>query len=87
MDQRLVAHPVYSKFFPSIDARELAQFGAAQAADGSILHFDADIYAGLTGRDGVAPTAGNEYHDNVRDEGQPPLIMRRFFLSATDYHC
>ena len=49
MDQRMVAHVVYQKLFPALDAQELAQFGASQNADGSINHFDALFYAGITG--------------------------------------
>jgi non-lysosomal glucosylceramidase len=65
MDQRLVAHIVYLKLFPSLELQELAQFGAAQdPGDGSISHFDADFYAGITGTDGVAPLGGQEYNDN-----------------------
>ena len=64
MDQRMVAHIVYSKLFPSLDAQELAQFAASQNADGSINHFDADFYAGITGTDGVAPLGNSEYNDN-----------------------
>lgn len=65
MDQRIVAHILYHKLFPSLDMQELSQFAAGQNADGSITHFDAQIYAGITGTDGVAPLAPGEYNDNT----------------------
>ena len=65
MDQRMVAHIVYAKLFPSLDAQELAQFGSSQNADGSINHFDALLYAGITGTDGAAPLGNSEYNDNT----------------------
>jgi uncharacterized protein (DUF608 family) len=65
MDQRMVAHIVYAKLFPALDAQELAQFGASQNTDGSINHFDALFYAGITGVDGAAPLGNSEYNDNT----------------------
>lgn len=65
MDQRMVAHIVYAKLFPALDAQELAQFGASQNTDGSINHFDALFYAGITGVDGAAPLGESEYNDNT----------------------
>jgi len=65
MDQRIVAHIAYSKLFPSTDALELAQFSASQNADGSINHFDAHFFAGITGTDGAAPLGDSEYDDNT----------------------
>jgi non-lysosomal glucosylceramidase len=65
-DQRMVAHILYHKLFPSLDVQELAQFGASQSTvDGSINHFDADLYAGITGTDGIAPLGGQQYTDNT----------------------
>lgn len=65
MDQRMVAHIVYQKLFPALDAQELAQFAASQNPDGSINHFDAHFYAGITGTDGVAPLGNQQYTDNT----------------------
>lgn len=78
MDQRISAHPFYWKFFTATDTLELAQFGAAAGPDGSILHFDADLYAGVTGTDGVAILAGGEYHDNT---------MGWLYQLAKSYEC
>lgn len=65
-DQRMVAHILYHKLFPSLDSQELAQFSATQdPVDGSINHFDADLYAGIAGTDGASPLGGQEYNDNT----------------------
>jgi non-lysosomal glucosylceramidase len=64
-DQRMVAHIVYSKLFPTLDAQELQQFAATQDPSGYILHFDADFYAGIAGTDGVSPLEQGEYTDNT----------------------
>jgi len=65
MDQRIVAHILYHKLFPGLDMQELEQFAAVQNSDGSIDHFDAMFYAGITGTDGAAPLAPQEYNDNT----------------------
>ena len=61
----MVAHIVYAKLFPRLDVQELAQFGAAQDSTGYINHFDADLYAGITGTDGSSPLGGQQYTDNT----------------------
>jgi uncharacterized protein (DUF608 family) len=66
MDQRVVAHPFYFKFFTTQDSLELAQFGTAQNPGGAIDHFDASIYASITGvtNDSIV-CAMDEYEDNT----------------------
>ena len=65
MDQRMVAHIVYAKLFPALDDQELRQFGASQNSDGSINHFDANLYAAVTAADGSdAPLGDSQYNDN-----------------------
>ena len=67
MDQRMVAHILYHKLFPGLDGAELEQFGSAQDATGFINHFDANLYAGITGPDGgtASPLGGQQYTDNT----------------------
>ena len=66
MDQRVAAHPFYFKFFTTQDSLELAQFGTAQNPGGAIDHFDASIYASITGVTNESIVcAMDEYEDNT----------------------
>lgn len=44
LDQRLVAHPGYSLFFPDLNRTELRTFAHLQAKDGSLPHFNGNAH-------------------------------------------
>ncbi|MCC5840654.1 MAG: hypothetical protein JJT96_11065 [Opitutales bacterium] len=44
LDQRLVAHPGYSLFFPDLNRTELRTFARLQAEDGSLPHFNGNAH-------------------------------------------
>ena len=64
MDQRIVAHPVYQKFFTQLDRAELQQFADTQDADGGILHFDGSYFVGLADTNGHTPVPHEKMIDN-----------------------
>ncbi len=65
MDQRLVAHPIYQKFFTQLDRAELQQFANTQDEDGGILHFDGSYFVGLADDHGHTPVPHEKMIDNT----------------------
>ena len=65
MDQRIVAHPIYQKFFSQLDRAELQQFADTQDADGGILHFDGSYFVGLADAQGHTPVPHEKMIDNT----------------------
>lgn len=64
MDQRLINHEFYLKFFPEIDRRELSLFADNPGPQGQILHFDGDYYFGIDTLTGHTPVPGSWMLDN-----------------------
>ncbi|MGC8541283.1 MAG: GH116 family glycosyl-hydrolase [Phycisphaerae bacterium] len=64
MDQRLINHEFYLKFFPRLDLRELSEFADHPGPQGNILHFDGDYYFGIATLHGPTPTPGSWMLDN-----------------------
>ena len=65
MDQRLINHEFYLKFFPRLNRRELSLFADNEGKRGEILHFDGNYYIGLESPDGHTPVPGNWMLDNT----------------------
>jgi uncharacterized protein (DUF608 family) len=65
MDQRLVAHPFYQKFFTQLDRAELQRFADTQDTDGGILHFDGSYFVGLADNQGHTPIPHEKMIDNT----------------------
>ncbi|ADV84964.1 GH116 family glycosyl-hydrolase [Terriglobus saanensis] len=65
MDQRLVAHPFYQKFFTQLDRAELQRFADTQDTDGGILHFDGSYFVGLADDHGHTPVPHEKMIDNT----------------------
>ncbi len=65
MDQRLVAHPVYQKFFTQLDRSEMQMFADSQGPKGDIMHFCGAYYVGMmSAKGGPSPTANSSMTDN-----------------------
>lgn len=65
MDQRMVAHPLYQKFFTQLDRAELQRFADTQDTDGGILHFDASYFVGIADDYGHTPVPHEKMIDNT----------------------
>ena len=65
MDQRIVAHPLYQKFFTQLDRTELQQFADNQDDDGGILHFDGSYFVGIADSHGHTPVPHEKMIDNT----------------------
>jgi uncharacterized protein (DUF608 family) len=65
MDQRMVAHPFYQKFFTRLDRAELQRYADTQDTDGGILHFDASYFVGIADADGHTPVPHEKMIDNT----------------------
>ncbi|WP_158883765.1 GH116 family glycosyl-hydrolase [Rhodanobacter sp. L36] len=65
MDQRMVAHPFYQKFFTPLDRAELQRYADTQDTDGGILHFDASYFVGIADADGHTPVPHEKMIDNT----------------------
>lgn len=65
MDQRMVAHPFYQKFFTQLDRAELQRFADNQDTDGGILHFDASYFVGIADNHGHTPVPHEKMIDNT----------------------
>jgi uncharacterized protein (DUF608 family) len=65
MDQRMVAHPFYQKFFTQLDRAELQRFADNQDTDGGILHFDASYFVGIADEHGHTPFPHQKMIDNT----------------------
>jgi hypothetical protein len=65
MDQRMVAHPFYQKFFTQLDRAELQRYADTQDTDGGILHFDASYFVGIADADGHTPVPHEKMIDNT----------------------
>jgi len=65
MDQRLVAHPFYEKFFPELNRNELELFGLNAGPKGQITHFIGHYYWGVTSLGGKPATPNSALLDNT----------------------
>lgn len=65
MDQRMVAHPFYQKFFTRLDRAELQRYADTQDTDGGILHFDASYFVGMADAGGHTPVPHEKMIDNT----------------------
>ncbi len=96
LDQRLVAHPGYSLFYPDLNRTELRTFARLQAADGSLPHFNgnahtafgsADVEYGVTGWPDLACSFIIQCFRDWRETGEPAFLqeMRPHIDCAADW--
>lgn len=96
LDQRLVAHPGYSLFYPGLNRTELRTFARLQGADGFLPHFNgnahtafgsADVEYGVTGWPDLACSFIIQCFRDWRETGEAAFLrqMRPAVARAADW--